>query len=149
MTTTTRLMGAAATFALLLLAACTPLPPSPQDIQAKKFDVVPEKAVVYLFRDAPDFADEPSTVLVNDSVQGTTYPGTYIRIELAPGRHRISGFASDSGVIEFETQPGRLYFLQQSVAHSFFRMYTSFFRFVGEGYGREAVLRSELIGAGI
>lgn len=146
---TTRMMHVAAALALLWLAACTPLPPSPQDIQAKRFETVPEKAVVYLFRDAPDFSDEVATVLLNDSVHGSTYPGTYMRLELAPGRHRISGFATDSGIIEFNTQPGRLYFLQQSVASSLFRWHTSFFRFVDEAHGRTAVLRSELVGAGI
>jgi hypothetical protein len=134
---------------LLWFAACTPLPPSPQDLEAKRFRPVPEKAVVYLFRDAPDFADEAATVLVNDSVQGTTYPGTYLRIELAPGRHRISGFAYDAGIIEFEARPGDIYFLQQSVARSLSRLHHSHFRFVGESYGRAAVLRAELIGAGI
>lgn len=146
---TTRLMRAAAGIALLWIAGCTPLPPVPQDIQAKKFETVPGKAVVYLFRDAPDFSDEAATVLVNDNVRGSTYPGTYLRIELPPGRHRISGFASDSGNIEFNTQAGGLYFLQQSVARALIRMQTSVFRFVGEAYGRSAVLRSELIAAGI
>lgn len=146
---TSALPRIAAIVALIWLAGCAPLPPTPQDIQAKKFETVPDKAVVYLFRDAPDFADAAATVLVNDSVQGTTYPGTYLRLELAPGRHRVSGFALDPGVIEFEALPGRIYFLQQSVAHSFSRMHSSYFRFVGDTHGRQAVLRSELIGAGI
>jgi hypothetical protein len=138
-----------AVLSLLWLAACTPLPQSPQDIEAKQFRAVPDKAVVYLFRDAPDFADDAATVLVNDSVQGTTFPGTYLRIELGAGKHRVSGFAFDSGIIEFEARPGSIYFLQQSVARSFSRTHNSRFRFVGERYGREAVLRAELVGAGI
>lgn len=146
---TTILKRIAGLATLLAIAACAPLPPTPQDIEAKQFRPVPEKAVVYLFRDAPDFADDAAAVMVNDSIQGTTYPGTYFRLELAPGRHRVSGFAGDSGIIEFEVQPGTIRFLQQSVARTPSRLYSSYFRFVGESYGREAVLRSELTGTGI
>jgi hypothetical protein len=149
MMTTTKPWTIAAAISLLVIAACAPLPPSPQDIQAKQFRTVSDKAVLYLFRDAPDFADEAATVLVNDSIQGTTYPGTYFRLELVPGRHRVSGFAGDSGIIEFEALAGTIRFLQQSVARTPSRLHHSYFRFVGESYGREAVLRSELTGAGL
>lgn len=128
------------------IAGCTPLPPSPEDLQAKRFEAVPDKAVVYLFRDIPDFIDDGATVVVDDHTQGTTYPGTYFRLELAPGRHRIAGFAGDSGVIEMAVQAGRIYFVQQSVTPLVAGITYSHFRPVDAGYGRQAVLRSELIG---
>lgn len=133
--------------AVLWVAACTQLPPSPQDLQAKRFDPVPDKAVVYLFRDHPDFVDDGAPVTVDGMMQATTYPGTYLRLELEPGRHRIAGFASDAGIIELELQAGHIRFLQQTVIRSFIGPARSHFRLVDNHYGRQAVLRSELVGA--
>lgn len=42
----------------ILIAGCAQLPPTPQDIQAKKFEGVPDKAVIYRVRDIPDFNDQ-------------------------------------------------------------------------------------------
>ena len=98
-------------FTALLLAfslvACAPLPPSPADLQAKRFEPLPDKGVIYLFRNHPDFSDEGTALTVDGSMQGTTYPGTYMRLELPPGVHLISGFAGDAGAIKVEAVPGK------------------------------------------
>jgi hypothetical protein len=134
-------------FAVLYAAACAPLPPSPQDLQAKRFDPAPDKGVVYLFRDLPDFVDDGAPITVDGMMQATTYPGTYLRLELDPGRHRIAGFASDAGAVELEVQAGQIRFLQQTVVRGFIGPARSQFRPVHESYGRQAVLRYELVGA--
>ncbi len=131
-----------------MLTGCVTRPPSPQDIQAKRFEAIPDKAVVYLYRDLPDFADDPASFTLDGQPQGATYPGTYFRLELASGRHRLAGFAGDAGLFTFDTQPGRLYFVRQTVSRfispGFFQ---SYFYLVDEGQGRNAVLRYELMGA--
>jgi hypothetical protein len=134
-------------FAVLYVAGCAPLPPSPQDLQAKRFDPVPDKGVVYLFRDLPDLVDDGAPITVDGMMQATTYPGTYLRLELDPGRHRIAGFASDAGTFEIEVQAGQIRFLQQTVVRSFIGPARSWFRPVHESHGRQAVLRYELVGA--
>ncbi len=131
---------------IVLLAACAARPPSPADLQAKRFESIPDKAVVYLYRDSPDFSNVPATFLLDGQQQGSTYEGTYYRLELAPGRHLIAGFAGDGGRFAFDTQPGRLYFIRQSVSR-FGPFHQSYFAMVGEREGREGVLRSELLGA--
>jgi hypothetical protein len=131
---------------IALLCACAARPPSPADLQAKRFETLPDKAVVYLYRDSPDFSDVPATFLLDGQQQGTTYQGTYHRLELAPGRHLITGFAGDGGRFGFETQPGRLYFIRQSVSR-FGPFHQSYFAMVGELEGRDAVMRAELLGA--
>ncbi len=128
----------------LLLAGCVQLPPSPQDIQAKKFESLPDKAVIYLFRTQPDLTRDGASIMLDDRMLGTTYPGTYFRLELAPGQHRIAGFSGDSGNFEFIVEPGRLYFIEQSVMR-FIGPDRSLFRRVSEDRGRQSVLRSELI----
>lgn len=129
----------------IVLAGCVQLPPSPQDLQAKRFETVPGKAVIYLVRDIPDFSDRPATITLDDAATITTYPGTYYRWEVAPGVHRIAGFAGDSGVITLDTEPGKVYFVQQRLS-LFLRWQQSYFYPVGADYGRAVVMRSELIG---
>ncbi|MGZ8229401.1 MAG: hypothetical protein ACXW2A_06575, partial [Burkholderiales bacterium] len=55
----------------LALAACAQLPPSPQEIEAKRFESVPGKAVIYVVRDEPDFADDGATLMLDDQMMGT------------------------------------------------------------------------------
>lgn len=129
---------------LAFLAGCAQLPPSPQDIQAKKFESLPDKSVIYLVRDIPDFSDRPATITLDDAATITTYPGTYFRWEVAPGPHRIAGFAGDAGVITLQTEPGRIYFVRQTLS-PWMRFPLSYFYPVNEQYGRAVVMRSQLI----
>ena len=126
------------------LAACAQLPPTPQDLRAKKFEAVPGKAVIYLVRDSPDHNDVPAQIWLGDTLTLITYPGTYYRWEVPPGRHRIAGFASDIGSITIDTAPGRIYFVQQRL-QPFLRYALSHFQLVGEPEGRAAVTRAVLL----
>jgi hypothetical protein len=128
------------------LAGCAPLPPSPQDIQAKRFEPVPGKAVIYMVRDLPDISREAATVMLDDTMMGTTYPGTYFRWVVEPGRHQIRGFAGDAGSMTLDAAPDRMYFVQQSYTRGFTGFGQSFFRPIPEPYGRGAILRAELVG---
>jgi hypothetical protein len=131
--------------ALLLLAACQQLPLTPEDIQARKFEAVPDKAVIYLVRDYPDFTQMQAMVHLGDNLILKTYSGTYYRWEVPPGRHRIQGAAFDTGAIRVETVPGRIYFVQQRVTAGLMVNPNSFFAVVGEPAGRAAVMRSVLL----
>ena len=130
---------------LILLAGCVQLPPSPQDLQAKKFEAVPDKAVIYVVRDYPDFSDAAATVYLGDAAMITTYAGTYYRWEAAPGTHRISGFGGDTGAIVVRVETGRIYYVQQRVS-MFFRFPQSYYQLVAEPQGRTAVMRAVLLG---
>ena len=132
---------------LLALSACAPLPPSPADIEAKQFQPVPGKAVVYVVRGYPDFATEAATLMLDGAVMGSTYPGTYTRWVVQPGRHEIAGFAGDSGRFVLDVPPDGVYFVQQSVVRSFGGFAQSRFQPLPDGYGRAMVMRAELIGA--
>jgi hypothetical protein len=130
----------------LTLAACAPLPPSPQDLEAKRFEAVPGKAVIYLVRDMPDISREAASVMLDDNMMGSTYPGTYFRWVVEPGRHQIRGFAGDAGAITVDVAPGAIYYVQQSYTRGFTGFGQSFFRPIAEPYGRGAVVRGELVG---
>jgi hypothetical protein len=131
--------------ALFMLAGCiTPLPPTPQDLQAKKFETVPGKSIIYVVRLDPDFSDAPATITLDDVATVTTYPGTYYRWEAEPGQRLIQGFAGHMGRISFPTKAGQLYFVQQRVS-SFMRFEESVFALIPEPHGRAAVRRAELV----
>lgn len=128
---------------LLLLAGCVaPLPPMPEDAAAKRFEPVPGKAVIYLARHAlePGFI---APVALDEQMIGSTYRGTYIRIEVPAGRHRLSGIAGDTGTIRLDTEPGKLYFVQHST-YGYRTFVSSSFRLVDAGYGRALVMGGEI-----
>ncbi len=105
------------TLIALLLAGCVQLPPTPQDIQAKKFESVPDKAVIYIVR-APMDSHEVGALLLDDIVSLTTYYSTYYRWEVAPGKHHIAGFVQQSATITLEVEAGKIYFVEHIVLGS-------------------------------
>ena len=125
------------------LAGCQQLPPTPQDLQAKKFEAAPGKAVIYVVRDIPDFTSIQSQISVGDKFMMKTYPGTYYRWDTPAGKQTISGVAEDSGTITVQVEAGRIYFVQQRVTG--FRVPSSHFEQVSEAQGRAAVLRAVLL----
>lgn len=127
---------------LLVLTACAPLPPSPQDIEAKRFEAVPGQSVIYLVRPWPDASSQAATLWLNDRVMGSTYPGTYFRWVVPPGRHRIAGYAQDAGNITLDVAPGRMYFVYQTVGRPLGLTGQSYFQLLDEQNGRAAVLQS-------
>jgi hypothetical protein len=132
---------------VLALAGCAQLPPSPAEIEAKRFEPPPVgKSVIYLVRDDPDFTDLGASVMLDDQLMGTTYPGTFFRWVVEPGPHQIRGFAGDAGSYSLATGPGGMYFVQQRVARFFLPMAQSQFYLVPEPHGRAAVMRSVLAG---
>ena len=115
---------------LALLAGCTQLGPGPAASQAVRIENTPGMAVVYVVRTRPDMSYLTAPIVVDDKYVGPTYAGTYIRLELSPGRHVISGYAQDNGAIALNVQADRVYFVQHTVSgswratspHSFFSM---------------------------
>ena len=98
-----------------LLAGCVQLPPSAQDIQAKRFESVPGKAVVYIVRDnmGINLAD---TLWLGDTEMVTTYTGTYYRWEVTPGTRRISGFGASVASLTLNAEAGKIYFVRHIVS---------------------------------
>ena len=107
-------MGRTAT-ALFCLgwAGCAPLPPSPADMEAKRFQSVPDKAVVYVVRQPLDSAED-GWLLLDNGEQISTLPGTYYRWEMAPGMRRIIN-VMPSAEATLDVRPGQIYFLRHTV----------------------------------
>jgi hypothetical protein len=84
--------------------------------------------------------------MLDDNMMGSTYPGTFFRWVVEPGRHQIRGFAGDPGSMIIDVSPDRIYYVQQSYTRGFTGFGQSFFRLIPEPNGRGAVLRGELVG---
>jgi hypothetical protein len=129
----------------LLIAGCAQLPPSPQDIQARTFAPVPDKAVIYVVRTPLDSL-HASGLSLGDRAQITTLPGTYYRWEVTPGVHRIAGFAAANESFTLTTVAGRIYFLEHTVIGS--RQsgpQTTSLRQIDERNGRALVMHAQLL----
>ena len=102
---------------LVLLAGCVQLPPTPQDIQGKKFETVPDKAVIYIVRPRVDsYAMGP--LVIGDRGTITTHQGTYYRWEAAPGTHRIQASGPWMASVTVNAEAGKIYFVEQTVQGS-------------------------------
>lgn len=129
--------------AAALLAGCQ-LPLTPEDLEARKFEAVPGKAVIYLVRIYPDFNDAQTQVRVGDKLILKVNPGNYYRWVVEPGTHTITGYASDIGTITVQAEAGRIYYVRQQTS-PFTRMPISRFFLVDEQSGRAEVLRAVLL----
>lgn len=130
--------------AILLITGCAQyqLPPPPEDAIAKRFETAPGKSVIYLARHSM----EPSyvaPVILDDHGIGSTYRGTYMRIELPAGTHKLHGMAGDSGSITLKTEPGQLYFVEHRAFG--YRDFThSSYTQVGPERGRSLVMGGQI-----
>ena len=123
---------------LLLLAGCAQLPPMPGDAAAKRFEPIADRAVIYVARSVAE-RDFVAPIMLNDEMMGSTYRGTYMRIVVPGGKYRIAGFAGDSGRIDVQAEPGRIYFINQTT-HGYSSLTGSQFQLVDARYGQSVVL---------
>ncbi len=129
----------------LLLAGCVQLPSTPEDIQARKMESLPDKSVIYIVRSAMD-SHETSGLSLDDHAQITTFRRTYYRWEVAPGMHRVAGYAAANESVTLTTAPGKIYFLEHTVIGT--RRsgpQSTGLREIGEQDGRALVMRSQLL----
>ena len=142
-----RLSTAFAILLLALAAACTQMPPTAQDLQAKRVETAPGKAVIFVVRTKPDVSYEPAAVMLDGQLVGTTYAGSSYRLEVAPGRHQLKGYGADTGSINLDVQADRIYFVQHAVVASRLTPNPmSFFTLMSDTQGRAALARAQYPG---
>lgn len=91
-----------------VLAGCTQLPPSPQDIEAKKFESIPGKAALYVVRD-PTSVGLGAPIWLGQGTQITLWQGNYLRWVVEPGSHTISGIGASTASITVQAQAGKIH----------------------------------------
>ena len=132
------------------LAACAPMAPTPAPgAAAPAIQGTPGRAVIYVVRTRPDTSYLTGQLTLNGDPIGATYAGTYMRLEVPPGRHRIGGYAHDTGAIALDVQADRVYFVQHSVSGSWRAQSPhSFFTVIDENRARAAMAGASRAGPG-
>jgi hypothetical protein len=127
----------------LILAACAQIPPSPQEIEAKKFETVPDRAVVYIVQGAvgPTLA---VGLALDDNTEITTWTGTFYRWVVAPGAHRIQNTAPLNASIKLQLEAGKIYFVEQWANGWRGSVLNSRLNMLDDGTGRQMVRTSTL-----
>ena len=131
-----------------LLAGCASMGPSAQQMQAVRIEGAPGMAVIYIIRTNPDLSYVPAQIAIDDRMLGTTSAGTYFRVEVPAGRHRISGYGVDAGTITIDAQADRIYFVHQTVAGNWRSptSLSSFYRLIDESRARAAMVGASRAG---
>lgn len=131
---------------ILALTGCASLQTQFEDIQAQRLDPLPGRSVIYVIREIRDSASHATVVMLDGNSESLTYPGTFVRWEVAPGPHLVTGFGGDRGNIRLDAVPGKFYFIRQTVS-LVEHMPQSHFSAVREEEARPAVERSKRVAA--
>ena len=129
----------------LSMVGCIQLPPTAGDIQSKKFESVPDQAVIYIARPRMDSRNGGTIVIGNNSLI-TTFPGTYYRWETAPGTQRIQGYGPYSASVTVQAEAGKIYYVLHKVEGGIRSGIQSMhLQQVDERYGRKLVTDAQLL----
>jgi hypothetical protein len=93
-----------------LLAGCAQLPPSPQDIEARKFESILDKAAIYIVCESTS-AQLSAPLWLGQGAQITLWQGNYHRWVVEPGSHTIAGIGASTASITTQAQAGQIYFV--------------------------------------
>lgn len=102
---------------LLLASGCTSvlLAPERDDAEAKQFKPVPDKAVVYVYRDQSYGGGAKLDVYIDGVHKGQTAPFSYFRFYLSQGIHTISYDDDASDATHLDLVAGHVYYVRQQV----------------------------------
>jgi hypothetical protein len=128
---------------LVTLSGCVQSPPLAGDADARRFEAVPERAVIYVARQRLDL-EFVAPVMLDGQMLGATYRGTYIRVVVPGGMHSIAGYAGDGGLIRLQAEAGRVYFITQ-VTYGWSSLAGSRFKLVDAEFGRSVVLGGTMV----
>ena len=93
-----------------LLAGCAQLPPSSQDIEARKFESIPGKAAIYIVCESTS-ALLGAPLWLGQGAQITLWTGNYHRWVVEPGPHTIAAIGVSPASITIQSQAGKVYFV--------------------------------------
>jgi hypothetical protein len=95
-----------------LVVACAPLAPQAGD--AKRFQPVSNKAVVYIVRSRVD-SFNAGPVWLGNIGPIHTLQGTYYRWEVDPGVQRVETAGASASAVTLNAQAGQIYYVQHTV----------------------------------
>ncbi len=129
-----------------ILGACAtvPMAPQEQDARAKTFNVQPDRAALYIFRNENFGGALLIAVSVNGTTIGQTGPMTYIRLSLKPGKYSISSYGENVSTLSLNVEGGRNYYVWQEIKMGMWSARTML-QEVNENNGRSGVGECKLM----
>jgi hypothetical protein len=89
--------------------------PLQADARARLFQPVPGKAVIYVIRNDDWFWVGPRGLTLDGKNMGELKRDTYMRWEVAPGKHEIVSETEPPAIIALDTKPGGVYYVWQDI----------------------------------
>jgi len=115
-----------------------------EDLAAKSFQIVKDKAVLYIYRNENYGGLLGMPVKINEQDIGETGAKTFFRLNLAPGLYVVTSEAENISEIPLTLIEGRNYYLWQEVRMGIWKARTSLHQ-VDEKTGMTGVLESMLL----
>lgn len=130
----------------LLMSGCAsvPMASTSADAQAKTFAPVPDKAVLYIYRNETMGAAIKMPLLVDGMSVGDTAAHTYVRKELPPGEHTITSKTEKDATLTIDMLAGKIYYVWQEVKMGMFAARSALHQVDAEK-GQKGVEESKLI----
>jgi hypothetical protein len=103
--------------AALLASGCASVPMASHeaDLAAKKFDVPPDRANLYVFRNESFGGAIRMSVQLDGAVFGDTAAKAYLYSPIAPGPHTVVSKSENDSEVTIDANPGTNYFVWQEV----------------------------------
>ncbi len=136
------ILVAAAAMALVGCAS-VPMGDAKQDAAAKSFQVAPDQAGVYIYRNETMGAAVKMDVMVNGSPIGQTAAKTYLYKQVQPGKLTVASKAENTDTLEIDAKPGTLTYVWQEVKMGFGSA-RSKLHVVSEEEGKKGVVETKL-----
>ncbi|HJW71704.1 MAG TPA: DUF2846 domain-containing protein [Geothrix sp.] len=138
----------ASLLALVLAFGCAsaPMATPERDTAAKTFAPVPDKAVVYVYRDETFGAAIKIPIVINGRIIGDTVSKSYFRIVMEPGNCEVQCKASSDSTQSVKVEAGKVYFLRQEMKMGMWAA-GCMMHLMTEAEGRAAIAECKLIDA--
>jgi len=117
-----------------------------QDAQAKTFQVAPDKAHIYVYRNESMGAGVKMPVALNGKPVGQTVAKSYLMLSVPAGQQTLVSSAESDSVLKLTAEAGKNYFVWQEVKVGFIKARNSL-QVVDDQTGRAGVAESKLIQA--
>jgi hypothetical protein len=129
-----------------LLAGCAQLPPSSQDIEARKFESIPGKAAIYIVCESTS-ALLGAPLWLGQGAQITLWTGNYHRWVVEPGPHTIAAIGVSPASITIQSQAGKVYFVHYRLEGASSRegVVNSALKLMDDQAGRARVMQAVLL----
>jgi hypothetical protein len=117
-----------------------------QDAQAKTFQVAPDKAHIYVYRNESMGAGVKMPVALNGKAVGQTVAKSYLMLSVPAGQQTLVSSAENDSELKLNAEAGKNYFVWQEVKVGFIKARNSL-QVVDDQTGRAGVAESKLIQA--